>query len=58
MPERDFISVNEFEHRSTLSATVNKKVIEKIFIPRKQQKLFNELKEKVSTQFSLFPDIA
>lgn len=58
MPERDFISVNEFEHRSTLSATVNNKVIEKIFIPRKQLKLFNELKEKVSTQFSLFPDIA
>lgn len=41
MPD-DFISVVEFEHRCTLSATANNKVIEKIFIPKHQKQLFDD----------------
>lgn len=43
MPD-DFISVADFEHRSVLSATANNKVVEKIFIPKHQIKMFEENK--------------
>ena len=43
MPD-DFISVADFEHRGILSATANNKVVEKIFIPKHQIKMFEENK--------------
>ena len=36
MPEDRFICIATFEHRSTLSATANNKVLEKVFIPKHQ----------------------
>ena len=39
MPE-DFIPIAEFNHRSILSATKNKPVIEKVFIPKHQLELY------------------
>lgn len=39
MPE-DFIPIAEFSHRSTLCATKNKPVIEKVFIPKHQLDLY------------------
>ena len=39
MPE-DFIPIAEFPHRSILSATKNKPVIEKVFIPKHQLELY------------------
>ena len=54
MPE-DFVCVNKYVHRSTLSATANNKVIEKLFIPKHQIELYNELKNKESESY-LFPE--
>lgn len=42
MPEDRFICIATFEHRSTLSATANNKVLEKVFIPNHQVKLYKE----------------
>jgi DNA adenine methylase len=39
MPE-DFIPIAEFPHRSTLSATKNNPVIEKVFIPKHQLEFY------------------
>ena len=36
MPEDRFVCIATFEHRSTLSATANNKVLEKVFIPKHQ----------------------
>ncbi|MBQ8712984.1 MAG: hypothetical protein IJ551_09255, partial [Prevotella sp.] len=36
MPADRFLCVQEFSHRSTLSASANNKVTERIFIPRHQ----------------------
>ena len=36
MPEDRFVCIATFEHRSTLSATANNKVLEKVFIPKYQ----------------------
>ena len=38
MPEDRFVCIATFEHRSTLSATANNKVLEKVFIPKHQSK--------------------
>ena len=38
MPEDRFVCIASFEHRSTLCATANNKVIEKVFIPKHQAK--------------------
>ena len=37
MPEDRFLCIEEFTHRSTLSASANNEVTERIFIPRHQQ---------------------
>ena len=36
MPEDRFVCIATFKHRSTLSATANNKVLEKVFIPKHQ----------------------
>ena len=38
MPQDRFVCIATFEHRSTLSATANNKVLEKVFIPKHQFK--------------------
>lgn len=53
MPD-GFIPVKEIIHRSTLCATKNNKVIEKIFIPEHQMELFNQRKKHSSIQLELF----
>lgn len=52
MPE-DFICVKEFEHRTTLS--INKKTIEKLFIPKHQVELYNRLRDRKKENY-LFPE--
>ena len=48
MPEDRFICIATFEHRSTLSATANDKVLEKVFIPKHQSKEY-----KISSLFDM-----
>ena len=52
MPEGDFIEFDQREKQSTLSATANNKVIEKLYIPRTQKYLWPK-KEKF-IQLDLF----
>lgn len=50
MPE-EFICVKEIEHNSSLSATANNKVTERVFVPKHQHETF---KENQPEQLTLF----
>ena len=45
MPEDRFVCIAEFDHRSTLCATANNKVTERIFIPKHQKERGNILSQ-------------